>query len=252
MRQAERQLQLDVGNSAIKWRLIERTELADELVDGQALAAGRLRLAELATLGKTLAKFGALGSVVVSSVAVDSANPLIEQFCRQSRFPPPIFAQVHDGKSGLRCGYSDPAKLGIDRWLAMLAARARFSGALVVVDLGSAATFDVLDGIGQHLGGYILPGLKLAREALAQGTESVKVELLDDGQAGLGINTAQAVNRGVLAAWVALAENLAKRHNATIVVGGGDAEVLCGLLEQGEYYPDMVLDGLDIAVGEGK
>ena len=71
-------------------------------------------------------------------------------------------------------GYRDPERLGVDRWLALIAARERSKQPTVIVDAGSACTIDLLDSEGRHLGGYILPGLTAMGEALVRGTHQIQ------------------------------------------------------------------------------
>jgi len=235
----QRVVQFDLGNSAVKWRAQSGI---------RTVARGRFAVAELASQQSLVELRGQLNAAVISSVAGGAAGQKIAEFCRHQLGVEPRFARVVSELNGLRCGYRDPAKLGVDRWLAMLAARARYSGALVVVDVGSAATFDVISAAGQHCGGYILPGLELMRAALAQGTDAVQVAPQPVTQITPGVDTAAAVRHGALAALVALAESLSRRHRALLVVGGGDAALLCKQLPDCQHYADMVLDGLAIAM----
>ncbi len=244
-------LLLDAGNSAVKWRL-------DCVADGQPLAAGRAansgaltelaeQLADVLVDGLAAASGGwRVVDVLACSVAGAALRESLTALCQQQFAVAVKFARVVDGAAGLQCGYTEPQRLGVDRWLAMLAARARYSGPLVVVDAGSAATFDLIEG-DRHRGGFILPGLRLMRSALAAGTDAVKVPLAAVPAGQLGRSTAEAVNGGALAALRALALQLADDHRARLVVGGGDAALLCGELPAALSYPDMVLDGLVLA-----
>jgi type III pantothenate kinase len=234
-------LLLDMGNSAVKWRIAE--------LNGEAVMAGR---SAADTLGAHLA--AALNGrrvveALASSVASRAASEWVAALCQRQFGVEARFVAVVDGARGLRCGYVDPAKLGVDRWLAMLAARQRYGGTLVVVDVGSAATFDVVDG-DRHLGGYILPGLNLMRVALAGGTDAVKVPAVLAPVAALGCSTADAVNSGGPAALRALALQLAEQYQARIIVGGGDGPALCAGLAAADNYPEMVLDGLQLAAAD--
>jgi len=236
-------LLLDVGNSAVKWR-IERTADCQPLAAGRAAITGAL--AELAAALAAAAGSCRVVEVLACSVAGSALRDSLTALCQQQFAVTVNFARVVDGAAGLHCGYIEPQRLGVDRWLAMLAARARYVGPLVVVDAGSAATFDLVEG-DRHRGGFILPGLGLMRSALAGGTEAVKVPVTAVQAGQLGRSTAEAVNGGALAALRALALQLASEHQARLVVGGGDAPLLCGGLPAALSYPDMVLDGLVLA-----
>src|SRR5690606_23289335 len=95
---------------------------------------------------------------------------------------------------GVRCAYRDPSRLGVDRWVTVIAAHraaaARKDGPrpACVINAGTALTFDAVDVRGRHLGGLILPGPRLAAEALASGTERIGLTEPAAGRpAGLGV-----------------------------------------------------------------
>ncbi len=156
--------------------------------------------------------------------------------------------------AGVRCGYHEPATMGVDRWLAVIAAFHHVGGACVVVDLGSAITLDVVDGDGVHQGGYIVPGLRLMRESLRVGTNDVKVSASAMSAVTLGRSTTDAVNHGALRMVKSLVEAVATEmllSPENIVLTGGDAALLQKVLAgEGEVtcIPDLVLDGLALVV----
>ena len=89
----------------------------------------------------------------------------------------PEFARTARFAAGVTCGYEDPSRLGVDRWLAMLAARQLSNRPFIVFGLGTAGTADFVDGDGVHKGGFIVPGLRLMTEALFAGTADVHVDV---------------------------------------------------------------------------
>jgi type III pantothenate kinase len=158
---------------------------------------------------------------------------------------------------GLTCGYEDPARLGVDRWMALIAARARHRGAICVVDCGTAVTVDAVTRQGAHLGGVIFPGIHLMRLSLAGETGSLpKVEGAAEGQV-LGRSTQQCILIGTLLAVASTINSLRSRIEARLGGGsrffltGGDGGRLDGHLE-GEYtyVPELVLDGLAVVATE--
>src|SRR4051812_44946756 len=126
-------LDIDVGNTRIKWRL-----LAD-----QTLHHGAYPLAESdayqAWPKATPAR------VRISSVAPRARNLALTGFLEDRFRVAPEFAKTTSEAGGVKCGYVDPARLGVDRWLALLGARPLVQGAYVVADLGTAATVDFVD-----------------------------------------------------------------------------------------------------------
>ncbi|MEQ8952723.1 MAG: type III pantothenate kinase, partial [Gammaproteobacteria bacterium] len=163
-------------------------------------------------------------------------------------------AQVTQSFGPVRNQYADVSRLGVDRWLAMVAAYQRSGSACMIVDAGTALTVDVLNDDGLHLGGYILPGLELMRSSLEQHT-AIR---LGDLQQGLslapGNSTNEAVGNGVNAAVVgairqALARLSGENDTVKLYVSGGDAPVLRPLLAavpglHVEEVQDLVFEGL--------
>lgn len=143
--------------------------------------------------------------------------------------------------------YVNPERLGVDRWLAMLGAREQASGDILVVDAGTALTIDVLNGANQHLGGYIVPGVSLAQQALFQSTERVMV--YQDEHVGqtvqLGQDTRSCVASGALRQQETFVQALLQEHvSCRPFITGGDGQWLAQRLGC-DYYPDLIFDGMD-------
>ena len=141
-------LQLDVGNSSAKWRLVD---------GGEILARGRYVPGDNASRDSLLDCTTVLERILVSSVAADDAEQTLEQLLLERWAVQPWFARTPARTGDLVNSYADPARMGVDRWLAMLGARRRFSGRLCVIDAGSALTIDLVSATGLHEGGYIIP-----------------------------------------------------------------------------------------------
>lgn len=86
--------------------------------------------------------------------------------------------------AGVRNGYADYQRLGMDRWLAIIGAYQLARGACLVLDLGTAITADYVNAAGEHLGGYICPGLPLMRGLLRTHTQRIRYEDPVDGWSG--------------------------------------------------------------------
>ncbi len=150
---------------------------------------------------------------------------------------------------GVRNSYERPEELGVDRWAALVAARALVPGPVFVVDCGTAITVDALDGGGAFLGGAILPGLALAREALARGTAGVGAGA--GGACGpFGRDTAAAVAGGTLWGLAGAVDRLLESGGpamagAAVLLTGGDGERLAPRLRHPvRRVPDLVLQGI--------
>lgn len=252
-------LQIDVGNTRLKWRALSG-------VDGAVLANGFLSRADSETSGALfdslfvvlcdeLGSGFAVVAVQVASVAGSSFDGELAEWVRNRLRVPAAFAVVTEHASGVRVGYDDPSLLGVDRWLAVLAATKVSSyKKVLVVDCGSAITVDVLDD-NVHRGGYIVPGLRLMVGALLSDTSQVKVAALAAGE-GLGRSTSEAVNNGVLLMAVSFIEGVSRRYCSEAVsewlllLTGGDAQVVASALSLGvatRVSETLVLDGLSLS-----
>lgn len=232
-------LDIDAGNSFVKWRVVDNSEV---------IAAGSEATEQVSKQGLDLTRIAGLNQARISSVANRAlAEKLREQVQQQFNVEMQI-ARVSSIVSGVSCGYTEPEMLGIDRWLAVVAAYQRYLGPVLVVDAGSAITIDLIGPQGGHLGGYISPGLRLMREALWQGTAKVQVDRVESlNMLVPGTCTQDAVNRGCLLAVVATIEKLASQYPASIVITGGDATVVAEALSlTSDHVPDLVLDGLAV------
>ena len=232
-------LDIDAGNSFVKWRVVD---------DSEVIAAGSEATEQVSKQGLDLTRIESLNQARISSVVNRAlAEKLREQVQQQFNVEMQI-ARVSSIVSGVSCGYTEPETLGIDRWLAVVAAYQRYLGPVLVVDAGSAITIDLIGPQGVHLGGYISPGLRLMREALWQGTAKVQVDRVESlNMLVPGTCTQDAVNRGCLLAVVATIEKLASQYPASIVITGGDATVVAEALSlTSDHVPDLVLDGLAV------
>lgn len=145
----------------------------------------------------------------------------------------------------------NPEEVGADRLLNSLAAHRRFGGPLVIVDFGTATTFDVVDTDGGYLGGVIAPGINLSIEALHQAAARLPRIGIGRPQAVIGRGTVAAMQSGVYWGYVGLVEGLITRIKAEyggplrVVATGG----LAPLFSEGTTMieviePDLTLDGL--------
>jgi len=233
-------LQIDAGNTRIKWRLLNGSQI---VLQGNQLTASVLGGEPLQLLGVAALTQAQLSTVAGDAVVTNLSQQLHDQFGIALQV-----AEVSAQVGSVSCGYSVPEKLGVDRWMAVLAVFQQTGRASVVVDAGSAVTVDLITGDGVHQGGYIVPGIRLLQESLWKGTSQVKVDQPADGSTlDPGTSTEQAVTRGCVLMLVALIERLAKEHSACLVITGGDGLLLKAQMEaQATYCADLVLDGLSV------
>lgn len=234
-------LDLDIGNSRTKWRLAD--------------TSGSLKSPRIPTLAATEEPPDRVRISAVAGVR-DRIRAAVE-----ARFGiAPEFARVSRELAGVVCCYEDPERLGIDRWLAVVAAWHCVHGAVAVVDAGTAITVDLADDRGQHQGGYIVPGIGLMRRSLAGETRDLALPQLladqeDDAFPPPGRSTDTAIAGGTLAMPVGFLDAVLARFRAaspsgtTTFLCGGDAHLLHSRLASAtRIKPNLVLDGLAIAL----
>jgi type III pantothenate kinase len=248
---------VDVGNTRIKW-----ATLADGRLVDRGSAAHRDSLD--AAIEQLAAALPPRTRIVAANVAGAPVAKRLEALVAARPGASLELVATSAERFGVRCAYADPSRLGVDRWVAVLAAHERAAGApACVLSAGTAVTFDAVDGGGAHLGGLILPGARLLAAALDRHTSDIgrtaPTTVAVRGLELLGRNTDAAVGHG---AWLALAAALdravgtvARALGATPVVylTGGDADVLRGWLEsEVEVRADLVLEGLALFAGAGR
>lgn len=235
-------LLVDMGNTRLKWAVM----LDGHLIPGRALDNSRLNRHELVEIWKTQAHPERL------VVACVSANPLLELVLRLADELWPnleiIVAKSQAHAFGMCNAYQQPEKLGVDRWLALVAVRRHYQIPACIVDCGTAITVDLIDVKGNHQGGLICPGLTLMRKSLAEGTEALQLQETDY-VFGLANCTGAAVYSGTLSAAVGLVEHVLAKLPDTVqlILTGGDAGLIAQPLKVKPVIDsDLVLRGLAI------
>lgn len=241
-------LLIDIGNTHFKW-LLRGGEQAQRGVG----SSGEDYDDAIGLLAASLGEVDRVGVACVKSQVYQQA--MVAALQRHFGVEP-FVACVSSDACGVVNSYTDPARMGVDRWLAMIAARQRAAGAFCVVDCGSAVTFDWVGRNGRHIGGYIVAGLRLAVSSLLSGTDQVIVDYdgLVDGRPEPGRNTTDAVYNGAVFSLVAQVEaahqslcRLAGQSSAQLVLTGGDAGLVSRFLGcEAEVVDDLVFEGLEV------
>lgn len=189
--------------------------------------------------------------VIVASV-VPPLNEVIDDTCRQyfGRVP------LHVGpgiKTSMPILYDDPKGVGADRIVNAVAAFERTRGACIVVDFGTATTFDYVTAKGEYAGGVIVPGIGISLEALASRTAKLpRVELVRPPRV-VGRNTVHAIQSGVIYGYTSLVDGLCERirdendRGARVLATGGLAPLIAPISTTIESVDEfLTLDGLRI------
>lgn len=254
-------LLIDAGNTRLKWLLESESGVAS---DGQVLSRGAcsVDIQEGIMIGHDFPTVEALDAIYVASVRQSSFNYALEALLSDCFSAPIEFIEVQKRCAGLQCAYSDVSALGVDRWLGMLAlwagrAAVQSGQAFCVVSLGTAVTCDVVDGLGEHQGGYITLGLRSGVHALLSKTDKIQA---DDSLLGrfveLGVDTLTAVNNGALFALVAYVNALGRSYGVLgdevpLYLTGGDAELLAPHLATPHRIVDgLVFEGMRVVIRE--
>lgn len=160
---------------------------------------------------------------------------------------------------GVTNSYKIPGKLGIDRWLALLAAYKDAKGPVVVIDIGTAMTVDLVDSTGLHLGGWISPGFRLMNLALTEHTALVRSGGHHGEDLVFGQHTKECVQNGCRAALAGTVLYGIHKANSyfsadtsvsVYLTGGGVNHLPPESKELGQYRPHLVLEGLALYVNQ--
>lgn len=249
-------LVIDIGNTRIKWALARDGVLLPDSHGARARADG-LPLAAWRQLQPARVALASVADTARNGQACNDQADALPGGEVAGRIGAALERPVWRARSrrrwqGLVCAYEDPARFGVDRWLALLAARQRRPGATVlVVSAGTALTLDLLHDDGDqawHRGGLIAPGL----QAMQQGLFAAAPGLLRHrgGRAGssLADNSADAIASGCLQAALGLVQAVRRRHGGTavpVLLAGGDAGHLAAhLAAPVQQTPALVLEGL--------
>ncbi len=242
-------LLLDVGNSRIKWGVLDQGELRRT----GHISQERIRDNGLQVLTTRLPR--RVDEVFVSNVAGASFATRLSGVVGMHCDCDVRFARVQKQGWGLCNGYTQPRRMGVDRWVAMVGAWAEVQGASLVVDAGTAVTVDAIDKGGKHLGGQIIPGAAIMAESLASAASDIPAVRPLPPREGSSMqmfahNTAAAVREGAANAIAGAVDRAIRTlrsngHKPTVFLTGGDASRILGaLIVKPLHRPHLVLQGL--------
>jgi type III pantothenate kinase len=245
-------LLVDVGNTRIKWSVLRGDKLGrQKAMEHAGLTARDLERQLFATRGIT--------RVVAASVASVRLNRLLAATCRRKTGLTCEFVASARNAAGLTTRYKEPWRLGVDRFMAVIAAYhiARARGACVV-DLGTAMTVDLVDPLGVHVGGAIIPGPELMVGSVLKNTAGIARRARGAAQAkGMFVlDTRAAIEQGARYAAAAVIDRavaeaqLALQRTPLVLLTGGAAVHIEPLLHCSYVsVPDLVLRGVALRCG---
>jgi len=163
---------------------------------------------------------------------------------------------VGEGKTKLNIDIKlkNKNEVGHDRLINAIAGYKKFGGNLIIIDLGTATTFDVVDGAGKYIGGVIAPGINLSLKALHDMTAQLPRINIKPQKNVIGHSTVEAMNSGVYFGYISLLEGMIEKIEAELgcktkhIITGGLAEIFKDALKDKIDYhePDLTLEGLKI------
>lgn len=244
-------LLVDIGNSRIKYCFSESGKLFEHKAFDYACA----RLEQTLENVFDSEPCPDLNRILVSSVAGEDANSIFHNWCHKTYNLDADFAKVVRQFGDLEHAYHDIGQFGIDRWLAMIAARHSEHRDCLVVDCGTATTIDAISASGQHLGGMITPGAALMIESLLNNTQEIRdiVSECRDTNSVFGRSTHECLALGARQSVIALIETVyhhfqqqSSSKAVCLITGGAAAGIIGDMNIEFKHLPHLVVQGLDI------
>lgn len=245
-------LAVDVGNTHITVGVFQGSKLLRtwRLRSDAHATADELGVQLLGLLRFAARQTDKVGGVVIASVVPALEGPLV-QACQQYLHLKPLLIGP-ETKLGIKNRYKKPEEVGADRLVNAVAARARFKGAIIAIDFGTATTLDCVSARGEYLGGAICPGMELAGEWLAGHTAKLpKVTFQAAPRKALGQTTKESLQSGLFWGYIGLVEGLLQRltrelgTKPTVIATGGLSTLLGPHIKACQHIlPDLTLEGL--------
>jgi len=246
-------LAIDIGNTHITIGAFSGDRLAHtwRLKTDRHYTSDELGIHFLNLLASRMLDASALTGVAIASV-VPSLDQPARQASRTYLRQTPILVGDPGTQLGVRNRYKKPEEVGADRLVNALAVFRMYKRAAIVVDFGTATTFDCVSALGEYLGGAICPGIELAGEALATRTAKLpRITFEEVPSRALGQTTKESLQSGLFWGYIGLVDGLLRRLKAemkgspVLIVTGGLAPVI-GPHIRGVYRiaPDLTLHGL--------
>lgn len=191
----------------------------------------------------------AVDAVIIACV-LPPVLPAMERMCQSYLGAKPLVV-THELDTGIVNRYQSPRDVGADRIVNAVAAKAKYPLPAIVVDFGTATTFDCISERGEYLGGVICPGIGISLEALfARASKLPRVSLKDPGSA-IGSNTAHSIQAGIVYGTVGEVDGIVRaikqemQGDPTVIATGGQARAIAGLCSSVDVIDELLtLDGL--------
>ncbi len=241
-------LVIDVGNTNTSLGVYN----GEQLVAHWRLTTARARTVdEYGVYSRNVLALAGIDSKVITAVAIASVvpplNPVLKRMAEVYFHQTPLFID-HQTDTGMPILYDPPSDVGADRIVDSVAAINKYGTPIIVVDFGTATTFDAVNKEGQYLGGVITPGIMISSEALfARAARLPRVEIRQPSQV-IGRSTVGSMQSGLYYGYVGLVDGIIKRmleelDGATRIVATGG---LAPLIATGSKLIETVDDTLTL------
>ncbi len=190
---------------------------------------------------------------IISSV-VPSSVPILNAYCERYLNLSPIWINPESVKKLMPILYNNPNEVGADRIVNAIAAYDRYKTAMIIIDFGTATTFDVISRKGEYLGGAIVPGVMISAEALFQKASRLpRVEVFKAPEKVIGKDTIDSIKSGIIHGNAAMVDGMVERmalemeSKPKVIATGGIAPLIFGLSKSIEKVEQsLTLEGLKI------
>ncbi len=249
-------LLIDIGNTRVKWARDAAGGLGRSRAARHAGWSARDFEPVIGTGART-------ERILVASVAGDPINAALRRAAQRRGAPVPQFVTTQRKACGVTAAYLEPWRLGVDRFLGMIGARAHFERLpLCIVGVGTAMTVDLLAADGRHRGGAIIPAPPLMISSLLEGTRGIR-RRAQGGVKGSAValfarSTRSALEQGARYAAAATVDRAVEEAHAlvgraplVVLTGGGAAELRPLIRSASLEVADLVLWGLAVWAREG-
>lgn len=244
-------LAIDIGNTNMEFGVYRKDKLLHSfrIITNREITSDELGLTMMQFFSFNGIDRSEIEDVIISSVVPQvmySVNNAIKKYLDTTALVANKNMPIH-----IVNRYGNPNEVGTDRLVSSYAAMRKYGGPVIVIDFGTATTFDAVNGAGEYLGGAIYPGLKISMEALFARTAKLpRVEIADPGCV-IGKTTVQSMQSGVLFGYVGAVENVVRLmkqqlgENAKVIATGGMASMISSHASCIEKVDrSIMLDGL--------
>jgi type III pantothenate kinase len=248
-------LAVDIGNTTVGIGVFKDKTLVRDwrIRSDREKTSDEYSIIVLNLLGQAGLAASEISDAIISSV-VPPLTPIFQSLI-QALFGTKAVVVGPGLKTGVPILYENPLEVGADRVVAAAAAIDKFGGPCIVVDFGTATTFDAVSAKGEYLGGAIAPGIQISAEALAARTAKLpRVEIVPPRRA-IGRTTVASMQSGIYYGYVGLVNNIIAEikkeldprpgEKVKVVATGGFAgEIAAEIPDIDEVEPQLVLQGL--------